>query len=574
MAVLTTDRDRDERELQSMMEGLAPSGQLSSGASLGDARGTFGQVGGIAGQAGTTVGAAPPSPSTGAGRPGGGGGFVTADQYGAANRGAVQRLGSNIAGEVGRVGADARFQVDRSAQEFNRLADEGTGRIDDETLGLIGSSPTAITADAGRKNAVLKARDAQYRGPASLEDTDYYTQNVSRALADVAQTKELAGSQEGVDQLSGKVAPGTRSSGARTLDSNLVQSDGQSRAKIAAERQKLDEIDPLLQTRRSEAAITAELGRKTSDQTREKTRGALSGAQDALQKSIDERLSIARSQAAERQRAAQAALQGTRLNESDIRTAGAFGVQADSERDNVRGAFAGEVPEFIDRGAGDTTIGQFFQDLPGYQQRIRGGVDDQTLAALGLSREQFDALTDLAPVGEFARRGAAGTNNVNAESYLEQFAGLQDLGRFASYRDPNAEFQRRNVAQGEDYDRLAALDELAGTQSTYLNPEERGKFDTSDDLIDFDGRSAADEYLGALETLADRTNFTIAGNRKSGGGTFLKKHGPQILSGGILPRGAEFNLQNYQNAVLGSLIGQDAGSGRFNSQLTAEDLEE
>lgn len=546
--------------------------QAQQPSTLDDARGLFKSAAGASTAPGVTAGtpaSVAPAPELPR-RAGGGGGFVGIEQYLAANRGATQRLGGQVAGDISATGDRAKFEIDRSAQEFNREADEGTTRIGDDLLGLIGSSPQAITADAAKRAAVLKARDAQYAGPQSLDESKYFTTNATKALGEVSRTRDLLGTSQGIGQLTNRVA-GNRTAGARTLDAGLIRSDPNSQGQIAGARSSLDTVDPLLETRRSESAAKAELGRQTSNQTREKTRGALGDAQTRLQTDLDSRLQSARQIATQRQQGVRDALSKNRLQESGLRTAGAQGVQADSERNNVRGAFAGEVPEFIDRGAGDLTIGRFVnEDLPQYQQAIRT-LSDEDIEALGITREQYEALTSLDPVSEYAQASAAGTNNVNADSFVEQFLGLQDLGRFTSFRDPNGEINLRNVAGDEDYDRLAALDDLAGTQSTYLNPAERGQFDLSDDLIDFDKKGAGEQYLGILDTLADRTGFTVAGNRKSGGGTFLKKHGAQILSGGIAPRGSGFSKEEIARAVIGSLIGEDAGLARLNSTRKGDD---
>lgn len=536
--------------MQQMM-GMAP--QISSG--LGAGQGSSGTVSG---------GRSASSPQAGGSI---GGGFVPFGQYAAGNVESTQRLGDQVAGQISGAGEKARGALSSGLEAFGNRVNEGSTGISDGTLIDLQNDPGRLVKDELQRDQVIKARDATYRGPNALEETEEFG-NISSALAEARQTRDLAGSRSGVSQLADQTVKAPRTLGERQFDTELLNQNQGARDKIESARTGLNSLEQE-QTQASESARnTAAQGRKLTDQTREKTRGILATAQDALQKSLDGRVDVARQQAAQRQQAVRDAL-AQQENRGALSTVGRAGYYGEAGTGARTESIAGKVPRLIHNGAGQGAVAPFQQFL---QTRAGAGPGQDVLDALGITPEQWAALNDLAPVGQFAAAGASGTNNVNPEVFLEDFEERQNLGRFASYRDPNAEIQRRNIATGDDYDRLAALDLLAGTQSTGLNAAERGKFDLSDDLVDFDGRGAALDYMDILDALASRTGNTVAGNRRSGGDTFIKKHGAQILSGGILPRGAEFNLDNYKQAVLGSLIGQDAGSGRINSSLTADDL--
>lgn len=467
--------------------------------------------------------------------PAGGGGYVGLDRYAAANQGATQALGNKVVGSVSQAGTDARTALAGANTSFNSALDAGTVRTDQSVLGRLTSDAGGLAKDASGAGTFAKMRDANYTGPNSLEDSTGYA-GLQSALGKADETRTLSGSDQGVSQLSDRSVDsqyGQRSTGGRALDTALLLGDQTLRGRLNTAREGLAGLAGEVSSASTAAQGRAGEAQKTTAKTREDTRTALANAQNAFDTQLNQRVDQNRLEAFYRGVSAQDALKSQ--TGKAIPTAGAQGVyrsynSAGQPVSDVRGAQAGNVPEFIDNTSGQQALAGFNAYLP---SRTARAPTLQELGDLGLGVQQWAGLGDLSGVRDMANAAAIGTSNVNPYSFLEQYdQGVGDLSRFINWTDPNVSITRDNTASAADYAQAGGLASLAGPELSrfQLDPAKAAQAGTANlDIVDFDLAAAQRARQNTLASLAGRTQATIQGNARSGGDTFIKKYGQALV---------------------------------------------
>jgi len=587
MAILPTG-NADEEELLEQQQQQQGGPQLSSG--LG---------GGAPGGGGAVTGDGGSGPTPAARR--GGAPRVTLDQYLAANRGSVQRLGDQVTGLVTGAGDAARGAINDAQGAFNSQVSANEFTLRDDLIMRLNTDAAGLAGDQAAADQFTRMRDATYGGPRSLEETEGYSAIASR-LADAREVGDLASNESGLGALSDRVVEGSRTTGGRALDSQLLRADTSLRERLDTARQGLGTLDSEVGAASQSAQERAQQAQATTAQTRDQTRSALVTAQDALQTQLDERVSQQRLEAFYRAMNAQEALRGYNttpgyaappwqpgeldpglkdLTPQDIaalqalppedlarlqqqRMAQVAQQQANTSRgalpttgaegryyagnDPTQGTFqdgaiAGNVPEFVHGGSGQAAI-------PGFEQYVsQNGVSraptQQELADLGITPQQWAQLAPLMSVVPLAKSAAAGTNNVNPYSFLEDYTSrVGDLSRFMHINNPNATIQRENSASSDDYARANALRSLAGDLGrTILDPTQADLAGTANlDLVSFDLGSANAQRDAAYDAIAQRAGVHLAGNARSGNDSFAKRYG--FLVNPLDPRFAAYGGLN------------------------------
>jgi hypothetical protein len=293
LATIPSNQDREDEELQAQMEGLAPQ-MPGAGPVIGGGLQT-----GQSWSSASNSNRAPQRQQIG---------FIDLGRYSAANRGATDALGSKVEGQITGAGQAARGALQQGQQQFGNLVNQAEVR-DEGLINQIGLDPTRITADAQKKAQLARQRDAVYRGPQSLEETESYG-GIAKSIADARDVGELAKTSSGVTQLANKAVQGSRTRGGAALDTNLLLGDQGLRGRLDTARAGLDTLDSELRGASQSAQERAKQAQQTTAQTRENTRGALVSAQDALQKALDERVQQKRLEAFYGAVTAQNALRG------------------------------------------------------------------------------------------------------------------------------------------------------------------------------------------------------------------------------------------------------------------------
>jgi hypothetical protein len=551
-----------------------------------------------------------------------GGAFVGLDKFAAANESSTQALGDKVVGSVGQAGTDARSALGQSVQDFDR--DVGLKRVDFSTplINRFYQDPSALAKDTEARTAFEKMRDASYTGPRLLEETGSFGNTVAK-LGEAERTRELAGSDRGVSELSDKSVQGPRSSGGRSLDTALLLGDSTLRGRLNTARDDLGKLGGEYESASNAAAERGTQAAKTTDQTRTDTRQAITTAQNAFRDALDANVAQKRLESFYRAVNAQDALKGynstpgyvtqpmpqqggldpglANLTPADIAAlqalppadlarlqqqrqqqlaqeranapraalpttgvAGRYYAGNDPTQPEFRdGAVAGNVPEFIHNSGGE-------QMLPGFRDYVGRSLSRaptaQELADLGITPQDWAELAPLAPVVPIAEASAMGTSNVNPYSFLEDYQSrIGDLSRFATIANPNVTIQRENLSSADDYARAGALEQLAGQElaQRILDPAQAGMAGTADlDLVSFDKAAANRARNDAIAALMERAGMHVAGNARSGSDSFLKQYGWSLNP--LDPRFAAYSGAGVGGNVLAGLSerGERKAEGR------------
>lgn len=522
MAVLKSPNQRDEDQLQGMMERMAPF--------------MTGGVGGVAGGGGMSPGGAPEAPSAGARGGGGGGGFTNVSEFVQRNPEAIRRLGGQIEGTVRGDTQAAQQSIQQGSDRFRQdvLAGSNTLRPEDQDVLFYGfrSDPVGFSQNQRAVDQLTGARDAVYAGPRALEETQYAAP-IAEAVGQARETSQLAGSASGISELSDRSVDGSRSAGGRTLDSALVRGDQGSRERIESAAEAAapnQDLDQQYLRASKKASDEATFGEAYTGAVRDRTRNQLTEAQDALQNSLDMRVALARQRAQGTPTGAVNAIQERDVipTETPLSTVGAQGRYNDQDAGLPPGqlsgvtSIAGRVPQGIDNISGDRQIDQFNR----YIGTLQGQIDrpapgrDVLLNELGLTPEQYAQIYGVQDVADIARRAASGTTNVNPDFYLQMFDDLYNPGDFAVQRDPNVHLRRENVGTAQDRAQLGALRSLAGTdldQGPLFDPRGESFAGLSNlfDPVSYDLDAALAARAKAIQDIEDFARGQIAVNARS-----------------------------------------------------------
>jgi len=460
-----------------------------------------------------------------------GGEFVDSSQLLQQNQPAAQRLGGQLADRIRGVGDSARTTIDSSQQGFNALVDQNTVNRDEGIEQGIAENPVSLANDPAQLERVAALRQAAYGGPAQLEDSDFFSP-IAEAVGNVDRTRDLSGTSGGRVELLQDI--GRRGSiGSKRLDESLIQADDIARGGVDSARTSLDDVNSRVEQASAASRERANAARTTTDATREATIGALTNATNSSQEGIDQRLTQTRQDAADRI----AALQGAFGPLSALPTSGQAGLVLANPDDINSGLVQGTrgVPVAFNKGVTGQPggVGALREGFGGYLQQREGErqLNDQQLADLGISREQWEQLNDLDFLGgieSFTRNDAINPYNV-LDTYEQ---GRGDFDRYLTFQSPDAAANRENVASKEDFDRLAALGQLSGQQNTFLDQSQIGQAGTFDpDLTDFDFDSALAQVNAARDRSIGLGGRAAEYNSRSGSDSFIKKVAPTFLDG-------------------------------------------
>lgn len=382
--------------------------------------GTGPQSGVISGQ-GSSAAPSTPSSTNAPNAPDKPGNFVGIQQYLDQNKPQAANLAKDVGNYVTSQGTAASQAIAQGQGQFDQAVDQNTVKLNDDLFNEAKATPEKVAADAQKKADFQKMRDAQYQGPSSLEDSDYYQPinlAVQNALGTAKNTESPQGRIELLTDFS-KQKNERVSRGASNLDAALLSASPDSRQIL---QQARDQINPL------------------QDQL-----PAIAEAENA-------KVKAAQDQTAKTQAAIQAAFSGDQGVQSQLEAA-LKNKATQAQQDAAARADAA------------------LQALNGPQQRGRmiiGGATDQDLQELGLTRTQYNGL--IADRDFYNQTGKA--------------SPLSNLASFATIQSPQNQITAQNIASADDYARYSALNDLMGTSNGFLSdPSQAGKANL--DTVDF-----------------------------------------------------------------------------------------
>lgn len=387
----------------------------------------------ISGQGSTPAPASTSSAPAPAPTPDNPGNFVGIQQYLAQNKPQAAKLGDTVGNYVTAQGADASNALAQGQSQFNQDVDSNTVKLDQNLFDQAKKAPDQVDADADKKAEFQKERDAQYTGPSSFEETDYY-QPINMQIQNALGTANNTQTATGRSQLLTDVAKQNKqqiSRGASNLDSALLSVSPDSKTTLANAR---NSVLPL------------------QDQLTEASQADTQKATDAA------------AQTAATQKAIQDAFSGSTGVQGQLES----GLQTKAV--NAQTAATAQQKAIIEALGAGTPL-----------------TDDQ-LKILGITKNQYDGL-------------------INDQKYYSQLGKqtpLSDLTKFATSQSAENLINAQNIATPEDYAQYAALNDLMGTNNSFLkDPTQAGK--ANSDLVDFN-------YDSTPNALADRVrNLSIPG---------------------------------------------------------------
>lgn len=387
-----------------------------------------------------------------------GGQFASLNQYLTANIGKAEPLAGKITADVGKQYQGLETAGQQALQNIGSQVSAQTGAENaQQTLAEQAANPVSFASDPGKVKSFQNLLTAQYGGPQSAESTSEYAKQQADINRAIAQGQSSVQSEAGRQNLLAKTAA-KPTSGVTALNSAILSSSPEALASVEGAYKPFQNLLTGLQSGAAEQNKAIAAQQEKTAAARKQSAEALKGQMSALNQDV-----TARTAAAQKNLAAQ--------------------------NERIKSELAA------------------------------GNVSDQSLAALGMTRDQWNSLSA-------AQKAAATPQDVFSNQ--RQFGATTgtaniNLGDFLRQQDPNQVLNAANVASKEDYDKAQAFRTLMGNLNLgapdlVLNPNaaaQAGKAPT--DLTDFDYETAlnvakqaksdalasAQAYVDALQAGAD-----------------------------------------------------------------------
>lgn len=531
MAYLQDDQNKKKDE--ELAGGAAGPDETSINPPLNSSGG--GASGAPAGGGGS--GAAPGTP------PGGQRTFRGIQDYLSQNRPATQRLSQKVSDKVGGLGQSARQTLADQSAAFGERVKAGTAQADEGLLSGIVADPTKVDA-----NRVKSLRDASYSGPDSFDASPEF-EPVAKAFRDAQQTRDRLGSSEGRQQVLAGLVPGNQriSRGRLALDEALLATDPDARAGIESARLGQKGLEADLAAGQTAAREGVSKAQTDTLAARDAVRGALGQSRSQFETGLEQRLAQARTQANQRSANARSVLgAGTHLGlrDGDLYDISAPGAGAEKDgalasdeliartgmsRADLIDAMSGSVNAYRGPGALHTPGGRRELYLPAQTAEA----SDEVLADLGIDRDIYDVMrgAEVMPIIEANRaKGLQGDQVERLRAVYDRALG--DPSRFLQQGNADSAITRANVASADDYARQAALNDLSGDAgNSFLNQADAGQAGTANlDLSELDAGAMRQAALEAIMSTLSESGRLSGVNARSGGDTFIKKHGRKAVA--------------------------------------------
>lgn len=279
MAFYNEKNDQDQEELiegQPVQTGQASSTVGTAGAASPDA--SKSQAGNAA-AGGTGAG-----PST----------FAGIQDYVKANKEQTQKLASDVGGMVTGYGNEARSQLNQGQEKFNQQVDQNTVKLDERVFNTAKNDATQVVNNQPDLQTFQQMRDAQYKGPTSLQTWEGY-QPIEKSFKTAQEASDNTQTDMGQRTLLGQLQQKQRGKvNAGTLDFNsaLLQGDLDARAILDQAKASNSDLGGLLTSAQEAALAKAQAAGATTDATKKAIQDTFAGensVQNQLQNDLTKR---------------------------------------------------------------------------------------------------------------------------------------------------------------------------------------------------------------------------------------------------------------------------------------------
>ncbi len=368
-------------------------------------------------------------------------GYTDVASYLNANQGGGQQLGEKVGQNLTNNYNDTRNQLANSVNTAKSAINQGYTPENTQLIQQVSANPMAAANNADTLSQFQSQLNDSYAGPTSWADYGTQQGKVSQAQQKANLLNTPGGNNVLVQEVENQMNPGQTSTGINTLDTLLFQGNqgAQDTAKAAAQPYSsltdyLDQANTGVQGSIADAKTAAQ---NTSQHALDAFTGA-NGTLTNLNNTINTNTSKALSDAQAQEAAVKAAL------------AGIYGGQKADTTGTKLGTYGGGQVDW-----GNTT---------NYNV---GNLDPQTLASLGMTQDQWNALQ-----GQLQRAGTSqmmNGHNFGAGSVTAQ----NDLSQYLNQLDPTQAINAGNVATADQYAQMSAIQKLLGDktpQGTAINP--------------------------------------------------------------------------------------------------------
>lgn len=224
--------------------------------------------------------------------------FAGIQDYVNANKQQTAKLANDVGGMVTQYGTDARGALAQGQEKFNKDVTDNTVNLDERVFNQAQQDATQVANNAPDLQTFQGMRDAEYKGPSSLETSQYYqpiNQAFNTANTASENTQTDAGQRTLLAQLQQKQR-GKVNQGALDFNSALLQGDLDARSILDNAKQSNADLPSLLEAAKADALAKAKAAGDTTAATRKAIEDKFTGAngvQSLLEKDIDSRVQSA-----------------------------------------------------------------------------------------------------------------------------------------------------------------------------------------------------------------------------------------------------------------------------------------
>lgn len=237
--------------------------------------------GGALGSFGSSQGAAAPTAPK----------FVNVADYLSKNPEGSAKIGEAAAGKLVEQRDAASGAVTESGNKFSTDVSAGTTNLDQGLLDSALATPETFVQDPNNTAKFLAMRDAAYKGPNSLQGTDYFAPTQSK-VSGLGTTRDSIGTEAGRDALIGSLSTNpTR--GKTSLNQLLLQGNDAAAGKIQETAGTFKGVEDQWAKLLAEAPASADAARAATDATRTTTQGRLGETTTAFKGGLSNKLASA-----------------------------------------------------------------------------------------------------------------------------------------------------------------------------------------------------------------------------------------------------------------------------------------
>lgn len=221
--------------------------------------------------------------------------FAGIQDYVNANKQQTAKLANDVGGMVTGYGTEARNALAQGQEKFNKDVQDNTVNLDERVFNQAQQDATQVANNQQDLQTFQNMRDAEYKGPANLETSQYY-QPINQAFNTANTASENTQTDQGQRTLLAQLQQKQRgkvNQGALDFNSALLQGDLDARAILDQAKQSNADLPSLLEAAKADALAKAQAAGDTTAATRKAIEDKFTGeqgVQSLLEKDIDARV--------------------------------------------------------------------------------------------------------------------------------------------------------------------------------------------------------------------------------------------------------------------------------------------